>query len=175
MLLHLMTVFAAGIFAALCTFLVARNFKGIPKYVIPVMGGLAMICYAVWSEYSWASRTTAALPDHIKVAKVYTSNSPFAPWTYIFPRADRMMLVDISRHKKNSSHPDIVLTELVLVKRFQPTARVAQLFDCKANKRADVPASNIFIRKDFSVIIKWQPLEKGSNLIQAACVNQNKV
>ena len=133
------------------------------------MGGLAMLLYGVWSEYSWASRTKAALPDHIVVAKTYSSQSIFSPWTYLFPREDRMTLIDLSKHKRNEKYPDIILTELLLIKRFEQTARVAQLFNCKEYSRADLKSPSQLSDENFMQQVKWQTLNKDDNLLRKVC------
>ena len=66
-MLHLIAVFAMA-FAAAGFVLLAYRLRGKkpPRYLIPLAAGLAMIGYALWSDYSWAPRTIAetAGPRH---------------------------------------------------------------------------------------------------------------
>ena len=170
MLFHLLSVFAVGAFLALCTYLVTRWFKfSFSTFLICAVAAGGMIIYGAWAEYSWASRTIGELPSHVKVGKVYSGSSYFAPWTFLFPRTDRMILVDVSKIRKNDKHPDVIMAELILMNRYANPGQVFQLFDCNSNRQADVPqlkdsSGDAFIRS-----AQWRDVEQGDGVLRAVC------
>lgn len=174
MLFHLISVLSSGAFIALCAFLISRSFKSyFPKYLIPILAGAGMIVYSVWSEYSWATNTAAKLPEHVKVAKTYSSKSYFSPWTFVFPRTDRMTLVDISKIRRNDDYPDIVIAELILMKRFAGAGRIWQLFDCKERRQADIIMAKDLNPDELVKSAQWNNVSSDDMILSAACEPAN--
>ena len=169
-MLHLIAVFAIG-FAAAGFVLLAFRLRGKkpPRYLIPLAAGLSMVGYALWSEYSWASRTIAGLPDHVTVVKRIPSSAPWKPWTYIFPQVDRFIAVDSAEIRRNDRLPGLVLAEVILVARLEPAVTTRQLFDCPQARRADVIASDDFTDEGLPLNPDWVALELDDDLYKAVC------
>jgi hypothetical protein len=139
MFLELIATFAAGIAAAGCALLAGRLSGGrLPRWATPVAAGLAMIAYSIWSEYSWADRTIAALPEGVAVVQTIEERFPWKPWTYLAPQTARLIALDHAGALVRPDTPNIKLTDLYFFGRWQPTAKRAQLIDCAAPARADV-------------------------------------
>ena len=172
MFFHLISVFAAGACAAGLVMLVYRTMgRKAPRFLLPLVAGLAMIGFNAWSEYTWHSRTASALPDHIKVVQRYGHESAWQPWTLLFPRIDRLLAVDTSQTKRNEKLPDHVLAEILLVHRYDPTAVAYQMFDCKAARRTDVDQSKGFGADGLPVGANWMPVERDSGLFRTLCAS----
>ncbi|MCP4966729.1 MAG: hypothetical protein GY926_16070, partial [bacterium] len=134
--------------------------------------GLTMICYAVWSDYSWASRTIAELPDHVKVVKQISTPTPWKPWTYLFPQVDRFIALDSSQTRKNDEMPGFVLTEVILVARLEPAVTTRQLFDCTQARRTDIILSDGFSEDGMPINPEWVPLNRTDELFRLVCESE---
>ena len=169
-MLHLIAVFAIG-FAAAGFVLLAYRLRGKkpPRYLIPLAAGLAMVGYALWSDYSWASRTIAGLPDHVMVVKRIPSSAPWKPWTYLFPQVDRFIAVDSAEIRRNDRLPGLVLAEVILVTRLEPAVTTRQLFDCAKARRTDVVESGDFTDQGLPMNPDWVPIERDDALYSAVC------
>ena len=169
-MLHLIAVFAVGFSAAGLVLLAYRpRGRKPPRYMIPLAAGLAMIGYAVWSDYSWASRTIAELPDHVTVVKKIPSSAPWKPWTYLFPQVDRFIALDSSEIRRNENLPGFVLAEVILVARLEPAVTTRQLFDCRQVRRTDIIASDSFTAEGMPQNPEWVPLDRTDALFERLC------
>ena len=170
MLLHLIAVFAMG-FAAAGFVLLAYRLRGgkPPRYMIPLAAGLAMIGYALWSDYSWASRTIAALPDHVTVVKRVPASAPWKPWTYLFPQIDRFIALDTAETRRNERLPGYVLAQVLLVARQAQAVTTTQLFDCEGARRSDVRRDTDFTEEGLPVNPDWVPVEPTDELYREVC------
>lgn len=170
MLIHLLATFSAGICAAgfVLLFYRARGRKS-PRYLIPLAAGLAMLAYNIWDEYSWASRTIAALPKHIEVVETFSGSAVWKPWTYLVPQIERFTSVDRSKLRRNDELPGYVLAEIILVARRSPTAVTQQLYDCRKARRTDVMQSEGFDEKGLPLNQDWVALEPDNLLFKAIC------
>lgn len=169
-MLHLIAVFAAGLSVAGLVLLAYRvRGQKPPRYLIPLAAGLAMLGYGVWADYSWASRTIAELPGHVKVVKRIAAPSPWKPWTYLVPQVDRFVAVDTSEVRRNDKLPGLVLAELILVARLEATVTTTQLFDCPKARRTDVIASEGFTEDGMPKNPDWEPLDPADELYAQIC------
>lgn len=139
MFFELIATFAAGIAAAGLA-LIAGHISGgrLPRWLTPVLAGTAMLGYAIWSEYSWAARTTQALPEGVEVLLTVEETRLWKPWTYLVPQVTRIMALDRASVQTNAQAPGIVLADLYLFARWTSPAKRPQLVDCAKSARADV-------------------------------------
>lgn len=169
-MLHLFAVFAIG-FTVAGSILLVYRLRGLkpPRYLVPMAAGLAMLGYAVWSDYSWASRTIAELPQHVKVVKRIATPSAFKPWTYLVPEVDRFVALDTSETRRNDRLSGFVLAELILVARRDATVTTRQLFDCPKVRRADILESQEFTDEGMPVNPDWVSIDPDDELYRAVC------
>jgi hypothetical protein len=138
MLFELIAVVAAG-FAAAGAFLVVRRLvPALPRWLAPVLGGLAMLGTAISLEYSWFGRTSAALPAGVEVALTHESRAPWRPWTFAGPYDDRFIAVDRGGARRNEAVPGQRMVDIYVFARWSPPQLVRAVFDCEAGRRADV-------------------------------------
>ncbi|TCO71746.1 hypothetical protein [Rhodovulum euryhalinum] len=166
MFLELLASIAAGV-GAVGVMLALYRLSGrrLPRWSMPAAAGLAMITFAIWSEYSWAGRTVAVLPeDMVEISRV-TESRPWKPWTYIVPQTTRLMAADIAGTARREDAPDLRLVTLYLFARWQPARSVPVLVDCKAQARADVTDTAL----TDPAAAGWQALSPGDPLIRAVC------
>ena len=167
---HLIAVFAIGFLAA-GVVLLAYRLRGLkpPRFLVPLAAGSAMIAYAVWSDYSWASRTIAGLPDHIVVVKKISTPTPWKPWTYLVPQIDRFIALDRSETRRNERMPGFVLVDVILVARLDAAVTTKQLFDCVNLRRTDVVPSEGFTEDGLPKNPQWVSLDPSDALFLEVC------
>lgn len=169
----LLSMAAIGVFVACIVFIVRRtlNGKGIttPRWLMPAAIGASMISYSIWNEYTWFDRIRSSLPNTVNVVGQGERTAFWAPWTFIKPVTVRFIAIDTRNRVFSQERQGLVLTELLLVERWQPTRKVAVAFDCTVNKRADL-GSGAQISPDGSLAgASWQAVEAGDPMLLAAC------
>ncbi len=141
----------------------------IAPWAVPAAAGAAMIGFAVYMEYTWASRTVASLPDEAVVASQNATTSWFRPWTYIFPLTNRMIVVDHRFTRRHAAHPEHVLTGVVMLGRFEPGRQIPVLFDCEQGRRAELDAQVTFAEDGGLEGADWRDLRDDDPIMRAAC------
>jgi hypothetical protein len=138
MFLELIATFAIGFAGAgLALFANMLSGKSLPRWIIPVMAGGAMISFTIFNEYSWFHRTANALPQGLHIAKTVEQKMFYRPWTYAVPYIDRFIAIDKLSLKQNEKFPNQRILDLLVYGRWAPTSRIRAIFDCKNGKRAD--------------------------------------
>lgn len=128
----LIGVFVVAIGAAATLYAVlhalARAGVVLPRWILPAGIGLAMLSYAIWSDYSWFERATMRLPAGTAVLMEGRGSNPLAPWTHLAPPVVRFAALDPASMKDGAD--GIRRAEIILVERRTPTLVVPQDFDC---------------------------------------------
>ena len=166
MFLELIAVFAAGFGAAglvLCVNIITRG--RLPKWVMPVAAGAAMICMSIWSEMSWSNRTIEGFPDGLVVVEEISESAWWRPWTYLHPQTTRVMAVDLPSRRHNDANQAVVLVDVILFARWQPANAVPLFVDCEAGKRANVTESALTDLANAN----WQDVPAGNSMVQRIC------
>jgi hypothetical protein len=166
MFFELIATFAAGIAAAGLA-LIAGHLSGgrLPKWITPVMAGAAMLGYAIWSEYSWAGRTTDGLPEGVEVLVTVEETRVWKPWTYVVPQVTRIMALDRAGVQTNPEAPGILLADLYFFERWTPPAKRPQLVDCAEGARADVSEAALADPSQAT----WRSMAEDDPLREALC------
>lgn len=138
MFLELLGVLIAGVAGAGMTMLAVRLLRGrLPRWLIPVGAGVAMLATTISSEYSWFDRTSSALPPQLRVAQKVESSAPWRPWSYLYPVTERFNAVDMSNVRPNRDQEGLVLVDLYLFGRWSPVRSVQMMVHCLERRRAD--------------------------------------
>lgn len=170
MLIELITAFAAAI-AGAGTAMLVRHMSGkrLPRIMIPLCAGLAMISVTIWNEYSWYTRTADTLPEDVVVVSTFAEPYSFRPWTYAMPYVSRFMAVDTAAIRLNQNVPDQRMAEVFLFKHRAPIAKLPMLIDCAAGARADIADGMEFNEEGAVINADWQDLAEGDPLLAAVC------
>lgn len=141
----------------------------LPVWSVPAGAGLGMIAFVVYMEYTWAGRIVAQMPEEATVASMNRSTAWFRPWTYIWPYTNRMIVVDHRFDRRNPAFPDLVVTRLVLLGRWEPGRPVPVLFDCVQGRRADLREDVVFADDGTIEGASWIQLAPDDPLVRAVC------
>lgn len=170
MIVQFISAIALAVLAILFCWAIFRTFKKpMPKYLYPMVAAASVIGYGIYSEYTWADRTIAQLPESIVVVHELAGTSVFSPWSFAIPRTDRLSLIDKATIRRNDNLPDHVLSELLLMQRFAPVVRVPQLVDCNGRRRTDVTDNASFGEDGLPVNAQWENLDAGHPLLRVLC------
>ena len=143
--------------------------RPMPRSAWPLLLAASLIGYGVYDEYSWRSRTVAALPASAVVVGEGASRSVLSPWALALPRIDRLSVVDRAAVRTHPEHPDLRLAEVVLLERLHSTLRVEEIVDCANGRAAVLGASPEFGDDGLPVGVRWTALEPGDAHLDAAC------
>lgn len=170
MILEFIAAVVVGLAVGGIVHLLRRSAPGrIAPWAIPAAAGAAMIGFAVYMEYTWASRTVASLPEEAVVASQNEINSWYRPWTYLFPLTNRMIVVDHRFSRRNEAHPDQLLTAVVMLGRFEPGRQIPVVFDCAEGRRAELDAQVEFAEDGGLEGATWRNLSDDDPILRAAC------
>ncbi len=170
MLFELIAAVVSGVALAGVAMLLRWLSRGLlPKWIVPVMAGLGMLSYSIWSEYSWFDRMNLALPGI--VASWQNEQTAFwRPWSYIKPVTTRFTAVDLKSAKRNPNQPGLVMIDILLLARWQPVTPVKVVFDCQNARRADLVDGKVSIADDGSLVgADWTKVEPDDAAMKIAC------
>lgn len=170
MIFELLGTVMAGVAAALLVYAVRRFAPDrLPKWLIPVSAGLAMIAATISSEYGWYSRVAERLPEGFVVAQNVEEGSVFRPWTFLAPMTSRFVAVDLAGAKTNPNFPGQRIVDLYFYGRWQPVQSIPVLFDCEG-ERSVVMAQGTQFGADGAVETPaWEDMPPDDPVLRAAC------
>jgi hypothetical protein len=138
MFLELIGVIFAGLGGAGVMMLITRlTGNRLPKWIIPVAAGAAMLGTTISSEYSWFARTSGNLPEGLEVVQTVENTAMYRPWTYLFPYTDRFVAVDQGNVRANTDQPELFLANLYFFGRWSTVQSVEVMVNCDTGQRAD--------------------------------------
>ncbi len=137
MFVELIATIVAGAAAAGLVMLINRTLGGrMPKWLAPVMAGVAMLATTISNEYGWYGRTTETLPDGLVVAQTVDTRAFYRPWTYVLPYVDRFVAIDTFSIQTHSAQPGIKLADTYFFGRWSTVSKLPVLTDCVDTRRA---------------------------------------
>jgi hypothetical protein len=168
MLLDLLAAASAAIACAGIAVALRRFVPAVPRWAVPAAAGLGMIGYATWSEYSWYSRVTGALPDGVTVLSAPADRSPLRPWTFVFPVTTRFAALDAVNLQRTAA-PGVVRADIMFVERWGPVTRVPVAFDCPGGRRAELVEGAVLAADGTLSGADWTTPAAGDPLVASAC------
>jgi hypothetical protein len=170
MFLELIATFIAGIAGAGLVMLLNKVLGGrLPRWLMPVAAGAAMLLSTISSEYSWYSRTSGNLPEGVEVAETIESQVMYRPWTYAFPFVERFVAVDVGTARRHPNQPGKVLADLLFFGRWQQVQRLAVMYDCQNNEQTLVPEEVNFDDDGALIGAQWGPIPADDPTLKLAC------
>lgn len=137
-------------------------YKKTPKWFIPLMAGLGMMSYQVFSEYQWFDNTASKLPEGSVVVATVPKSTWFRPWSYIKPQVFQFVVLDTSKLVAIDEHTR--QAQVYFFERRLPAQRLDALFDCQKGVQTYV------INGDFTRL-NWQKLDYTDKALGLICKN----
>lgn len=176
MWVDILSLAAIGTLAACLIYITRRQLRrhglSLPRWLLGATIGACMIGYSIWNEYSWFDRIRSGLPASVAVVSHGERSAVWAPWSYAWPVTVRFIAMDSRQRVQSTQRPGLVVAELLLVERWQPTRRIQSAFDCHHARRADL-VGGARIDADGSLSgTRWQTVAANDPMLQAACAVQ---
>jgi hypothetical protein len=170
MFLELIGVIMAAAVAGITFFAINRLLGGaLPRWLMPVCAGLAMIAATISLEYSWFTRTSGNLPEGLVVADKIEDQAIYRPWTYLNPYVGRFSAVDTANATRNDAMPGHVMADVYFFGRWSPVNRVPVLFDCVGARRASLADGAEFDDAGRVVNATWHDMIADDPVLITAC------
>jgi len=150
--------------------LAANRLSGgrLPRWAMPVAAGVAMLAFAVWSEYTWFSRTAASLPPSLQIVRENEVRALYRPWSYAVPLVNRFAALDLASLRSTEAAPEQRLADLYFFGRWSRTQLAPVVIDCQGARHA--PATSAEVNEAGAVTAAdWTQAEPDDPLITAAC------
>jgi len=170
MFLELIATFFFG-FATAGVVMILNKISGgrLPKPLIPIAAGAAMIGFTIWNEYNWYAQTLAKLPEGVEVVSTNEKSTFYQPWSYVKPYVNRFSAVDLAGAKRNENFPDQVIVDLLLLERWVPGHMVPVAVDCAASMSANLVDGMEFDDSGALTGVEWIPAEAEDPLLKRVC------
>jgi hypothetical protein len=107
----------------------------LPKWIVPVMAGIGLISFTIWSEYSWFERVSTGLPDGFRVVREADDFSPFRPWTMIAPLTTRFTAVDMYERVNHPQNAALRIAPIYHFARWKLPIEALMVFDCEMSRQ----------------------------------------
>lgn len=167
---ELIATIVAGVAAAGVVMLLGKLLRGrLPKWLMPVAAGAAMIAMAIYNEYGWYPRTLATLPEGLEVVETVESRSWYRPWTYLRPFVVRFVAVDRATLRTHEAQPDYRLADVYLFGRWAPIHRLPVLGDCAGWRRAALTDGITFEADGDVTGADWADVVEDDAIVTALC------
>jgi hypothetical protein len=166
MLLTFIGAISVAVLGACLAFILNRTTGIQARWLIPASAGAGMLGFTIWADYSWFGRVAGELPPEVVVARTHATSWAVQPWTLAVPAVTRFQAVNAGGAVAIPASPDVVLAEVYLVARYQPTFAALMLFDCAHGRRADaVDADEDGLPPDGA----WVAVGADDPVLRAAC------
>ncbi|MGC2855540.1 hypothetical protein ACM64Y_08695 [Novispirillum sp. DQ9] len=139
-----------------------------PKWVVPVVSAIAIVGVTAHLRYDWQNRAADLLPDSFVVVERLSESTLLEPWSLIHPVVTSLVAVDGAATKRNQAHPEMVMVDLVMLRRADDTVVVPHIVDCQKREVSPLPAQPTFDADGLPLDVTWR---KGAPeaLFTAAC------
>lgn len=166
----LVTAVIAG-FAGAGIGLVLRSLSRhrLPKGVIPVCAGLAMLISTVALEYGWENGTRATMPADLVIVSTREQQTWYQPWTFIRPWTRGFIGFSPAETVETAPGSGLLAVQLRLQERWQPQMIRPALVDCAADRWTDITAAMTFTETGHPVEAVWRAPDPEDPVIRAVC------
>ena len=170
MIFELIAVIVAGVAGFGAAALVNRVVGGrLPRWLMPVAAGGAMLAVAISNEYSWYPRTAMTLPERLEVAYTVENRSFFRPWTYAVPFVDRFLAVDRSTLQTHEGAPGHRMVDIYAFRRWTAPQKMGVVFDCPGGRSAPVGSAATFAADGTIGGLVWDDVGADDPVLRTAC------
>ena len=166
----LVTAFVAA-FAGAGAGFALRHLSGkrLPKGIVPVAAGLAMLASTVALEYGWATNMLKTLPADLVVISERQHQAWYQPWAFARPWVRGFVAFSPADTVETAEGSGILVVQLRLHERWQPPMQLPILVDCAEGRRAQIDPDTTFDDTGQPENANWIPAGRGDPIIEAVC------
>lgn len=149
---------------------IARFLKvELPKFLLPMLGGIALLSYNAYMRYTWGDRTIEAFPKEVVVLQQYRHSNVFEPWTFLVPRVSHLIAADTTQTRTNPNYPDILIGATVMMQEHQETTQMTVMVNCKAEELAVLPTQQVAAGQNPLEQASWMKKEEMPFVVDFYC------
>lgn len=169
MFFEMIAVIVAGFAGAGIALILTKLSRGrLPRWLLPVAAGAAMLGTAIFNEYDWYPRTEAGLPEGVEVAVTAEESAIWRPWTLVVPFTSRFIAVDTRSLQDLPGEAPLRVVDLFAFARWQPTQALKVAVDCAGGLRADLGPDVALTDEGLSGTV-FRPMGAEDPVIAATC------
>ncbi|MGP1357893.1 hypothetical protein [Roseicyclus sp.] len=166
----LVTTFVAG-FAGAGVGLALRALtrKRLPKGIIPVCAGLAMIVATIGQEYGWYEGVRRTMPADLVVLSTREQQAWYQPWTFVQPWVKGFIGFSPAETVETAEGSGFHAVQLRVQERWNPQTVVPALVDCGEGRWADLTPDMTFSETGEPTGAAWRPADPEFPIVSAVC------
>lgn len=166
----LVATFAAGFAGAGIGLLLWRLSKRrLPRGVIPICAGLAMIAATVGQEYGWFDGVRATMAEDLVVLSTREQQAWYQPWTYVLPWVRGFISYSPSETVATAEGAEVYAVQLRIQERWQPQSVIPIVIDCTARRWADITPEMEFGADGLPDRAEWRQPSAVVPVVSAVC------
>ena len=116
----------------------------LPRGIMPVAAGLAMLATTISLEYTWYGQNLAELPSDTVVVSTREVQAVYKPWTYLRPQVRGFIAFAPSEAAETVPGTDVFVVQAHIRERWQPAIIRPVLIDCRAEERLEINGTTQF-------------------------------
>lgn len=134
-----------------------RKFSGgrLPKGIMPVCAGAAMLASTFAMEYAWFPNNLDDLPADAVVLSTREVQAFYQPWTYVTPWVRGFIAFSPGDTVETANGSNIFVIQAHVRERWQPAIIRPALVDCTQMARADIAADTTFTDAGMPEGVTW--------------------
>ena len=166
----LVTVFISG-FAGAGVGLALRHLSRnrLPKGVIPVVAGLAMLAATIAQEYAWEDGVRSTMAEDLVIVSTREQQAWYQPWTYIRPWTRGFIGFSPAETVETAPGSGLLAVQLRLQERWQPQMVRPALVDCANARWTDITPAMTFTETGQPAEAIWRETGPEDPIIRAVC------
>jgi len=166
----LITVFIAGFAGAGIGFLLHNlTRKRMPKGIVPVFAGLAMIAATVSLEYGWEGGVRATMAEDLVIVSTREQQAWYQPWTLVRPWVRGFIAYSPAETAETAEGSGLMAVQLRIQERWQPQVVRPALVDCANARWTDLSASMEFTETGLPIEVIWRETGPDDPVVSAVC------
>ena len=166
----LLTAFVAG-FAGAGIGLGLRKISGdrLPKGVIPVAAGIAMLVATVGTEYGWYPNVVRTMAPDLVIVSQREQQAWYQPWTFVRPWVRGFIGYSPAETVETAPGAGIYVVQLRRQERWQPQMVLPALVDCEGGRRAEILPQTEFTEEGEATGATWREVDADDPILSAVC------
>jgi hypothetical protein len=145
----------------------------LPKGIIPICAGLAMIVATVGTEYGWYPNVVRTMAPDLVIISQREQQAWYQPWTFVRPWTRSFIGYSPSETVETAEGSGIYVVQLRRQERWQPQMVLPNLVDCEDGRRAEILPETEFSDDGEPVNAAWLDVPPDDPILSAVCDGGN--
>lgn len=143
--------------------------RRLPRGIIPVCAGLAMLIATVALEYGWYSNVRDTMADDLVIISERQQQAWYQPWTYVQPWVRGFIGYSPAEVVETASGSGVLVVQLRRQERWQPQIVHPNIVECGTYRRAELTPQTEFSDAGQPVNANWIEVSQDDPILNAVC------